>query len=362
MTGCLRAATLLAAAWLAGCGPPAGDASGTGVVEPVSRPYQFTAFAAPVRIDVIGGDEVRTETAVATIEAFLDRTGRDWYAYGDGELGQANAVLANGGSVELSPDLAAVVARALAIAAASGGRFDPTVGNLVNLWGFDREERLAATQAPPAPDRLAEVRAASGGLGDLALDGRRLTAKRPLRIDLGGIAKGSALERIRTELVAAGIEDALVDLGGSSMLALGRRGPRPWRIGLRHPRLDSVFAGLTLEPGESMATSGDYERYFQADGRRYAHVIDPRTGQPASGAVSVTVVSTDPELADAAATALLVGGPGEFNLLVEQLGLAMALLISADGQVLMTPAMAERLRTANGGRVPALDWPALPGA
>jgi FAD:protein FMN transferase len=168
-----------------------------------------------------------------------------------------------------------VVARALAIAEASGGRFDPTVGNLVNLWGFDREERLAATAAPPPDDRLATLRAASGGLADITLDGRQLAARRPLRLDLGGIAKGSALERIRAELVAAGIESALVDLGGSSLLAIGQRGPRPWRIGLRHPRRDAVFAGLALEPGESMATSGDYERYFQADGRRYAHVIDP---------------------------------------------------------------------------------------
>jgi thiamine biosynthesis lipoprotein len=315
-----------------------------------------------VRIDIVSTDGDRADLAVATIEAFLDRTGRDWYAYGDGELGQVNAVLASTGSVELSPELAPVVARALAIAAASGGRFDPTVGNLVNLWGFDREDRLAATAAPPPDDQLAAIRAAAGGLADITLDGRELTARRPLRLDLGGIAKGSALVRIHAELRAAGIDSALVDLGGSSLLAVGQRGPRPWRIGLRHPRRDAVFAGLTLEPGESMATSGDYERYFQADGRRYAHVIDPRTGQPANGAVSVTVVSDDPELADAAATALLVGGTAEFSGLVERLGLALALLIGADGEVLMTPAMAGRLGAANGGRVPTLDWPALPGA
>jgi thiamine biosynthesis lipoprotein len=346
-------ATALLGALLAGCGQaPTGPPT-----EPEPYTYQFTAFAAPIRIDIIGGDRGRADEVVARIEAFLAAAGRDWYAWGDGELGAANAVLAGAGTVELSPDLAAIVARSLELAEASGGRFDPTVGTLVNLWGFDREERLVATTAAPPAEVVAAARAAAGGPGDVSLDGRRITARRPLQIDLGGIAKGSALVRIRAELDAARIGSALVDLGGSSLLAVGQRGSRPWRIGLRHPREDALFAGVNLEPGESLATSGDYERYFKAGDRRYGHVIDPRTGAPATGAVTASVVDNDPELADAAATALLVGGAADFEGLVAQLGLRHALVITADGQLLLTPAMAERLAASNGGRVPPLDWP-----
>ncbi|MBL8224615.1 MAG: FAD:protein FMN transferase [Chromatiales bacterium] len=356
MTPSLPAAALLAGL-LAGCGPAATGAPAS----PGPYTYQFTAFAAPIRIDILGGDRERADQAAARIEAFLADAGRDWYAWGDGELGAANAVLARAGSTELSPTLAAIVGRALALGEASGGRFDPTVGELVSLWGFDREERLAVTTAPPPPEVVAAARAAGGALADVSLTGRQITARRPLRIDLGGIAKGSALLRISAELESAGIGSALVDLGGSSLLAVGQRGDRPWRIGLRHPREDTIFAGVNLEPGESMATSGDYERFFKAGGRRYGHVIDPRTGAPATGAVSTTVLSTDPELADAAATALLVGGDDAFEGLVEGLGLTHALLITADGRLVLTPAMAERLAASNGGRVPPLGWnPAEP--
>jgi len=349
----LLAATLLAGL-LAGCGPaatgqPAGDGPHT---------YQFTAFAAPVRIDILDGDRGQADAAIARIEAFLAAAGRDWYAWGDGELGTVNAALARAGDAELSPALAAIVARALALAAASGGRFDPTVGALVSLWGFDREERLAATTAPPPPEVVAAARATGGALADVSLTGRQIRARRPLRLDLGGIAKGSALVRIGAELESAGVASALVDLGGSSLLAIGRPGDRAWRIGLRHPREDVVFAGVNLEPGESMATSGDYERFFTAGDRRYGHVIDPRTGAPAVAAVGATVLSLDPELADAAATALLVGGAEGFTGLVEGLGLDYALLITADGRLVMTPAMGARLADSNGGRVPALDWTA----
>jgi thiamine biosynthesis lipoprotein len=352
----LRAAALLAGG-LAGCGPAA---TGTpAAAEPYT--YQFTAFAAPIRIDILGGDRDRADQAVARIDAFMAAAGRDWYAWGDGELGAVNDALARAGSAELSPTLTAIVGRALALALASGGRFDPTVADLVSLWGFDREERLAVTTAPPPPEVVAAARAAGGALADVTLTGRRITARRPLRLDLGGIAKGSALLRIGAELEAAGIDSALVDLGGSSLLAIGQREDRPWRIGLRHPRQDAIFAGVNLEPGESMATSGDYERFFKSGGRRYGHVIDPRTGAPATGAVSTTVLSTDPELADAAATALLVGGADGFDGLVERLGLTHALLITADGRLLLTPAMSRRLAASNGGRVPPLGWnPAEP--
>lgn len=343
-----RLAAALLAGLLAGCGPAAAG--------PEPYTYQFTAFAAPVRIDILGGDRDRADEVVARIEAFLAQAGRDWYAWGDGELGAVNAVLARAGSTELSPTLAAIVGRALSLALASGGRFDPTVADLVSLWGFDREERLAVTTAPPPPEVIAAARAAGGALADVTLTGRQIGARRPLRLDLGGIAKGSALARIGAELESAGITSALVDLGGSSLLAVGQRGDRPWRIGLRHPREDAIFAGVNLEPGETMATSGDYERFFKAGDRRYGHVIDPRTGAPATGAVSATVLSPDPELADAAATALLVGGGEAFDGLVERLGLTHALLITVDGRLLLTRAMGERLAASNGGRVPPLGW------
>lgn len=352
-----RAALLLAlVALAAACQPPAPAAP----VEPAIARVDFTAFSSPVSLQLAGADPDRAAPALADIQAFLAVAGRDWYAYGDGELARVNAALVAGEPAPVSPELAAVIARALDLAARSGGRFDPAVGDLVTLWGFDRAERLAATLAPPPPASVGAARAGSGTAADVTLADGVVRARRPLRLDLGGIAKGTALARIGARLTAAGIANALVDLGGSSLLALGTRGDRPWRAGLRHPRRDAVFASLALGPGESLATSGDYERAFKAGGKRYGHVLDPRTGAPATGGVAATVVSPDPELADAAATALLVGGPAEFDGLVARLGVPVALLVTADGRLVTTPAMAARLAADNGGRVPPLDWPATP--
>jgi thiamine biosynthesis lipoprotein len=353
-----RAALLLALlAGTAACQPPAPTAP-AGAAPAVAR-IDFTAFGSPVSLQLAGADPDRAQAAVAGIQAFLAGAGRDWYAFGDGELARVNAALAAGEPAPVSPELAAIIGRALDIAARSGGRFDPAVGDLVTLWGFDRAERLAATLAPPPEAIVTAARAGSGTAADVTLADGVVRARRPLRLDLGGIAKGTAVARIGARLAAAGIDAALVDLGGSSLLALGTRGDRPWRAGLRHPRRDAVFATLALAPGESLATSGDYERAFKAGGRSYGHVLDPRTGAPATGAVAATVVSPDPELADAAATALLVGGPAEFDGLVERLGVPVALLVTADGRLVTTPAMAARLAADNGGRIPPLDWPAV---
>lgn len=296
------------------------------------------------------------QAAAQAIEQFLDAVGNDWYAFGTGELARANDSLSRGEAVTLSPALAAMVARATELHTRSEGLFDPGVCALVRLWQFDREENLAISDGPPPDVEVRTLTDGQGTLADVTLDGRQLTPRRPLCIDLGGIAKGTALEHIRALLAARDIRDALIDLGGSSVLALGTRplaagGNRPWRIGVRNPRGDQVFATLWLADGEAAATSGDYARGYELNGRRYHHVLDPRTGQPGSEAIGVTVVARDAELADAAATALMVGGPARFTALCASLGITDALLIGPDGEMLTTPGMEARLRRSNAGRV-----------
>ena len=171
----------------------------------------------------------------------------------------------------------------MALHAQSGGRFDPGVCALVRLWQFDSQESLAAAAGPPPEAEIQALRARQGTLADLRFDGRTVSATRPLCIDLGGMAKGTAVERARALFAPHGIRNALLDIGGSSQLALGQKGGRPWSIGLRHPREDRVIGRLALEPGEATATSGDYENAYVQDGRRYHHVLDPRTGKPTAG-------------------------------------------------------------------------------
>jgi thiamine biosynthesis lipoprotein len=140
-----------------------------------------------------------------------------------------------------------------------------------------------------------------------------------------------------------GVDDAIVNAGGD-LRAIGTHGDRPWRIGIRHPRADGVIASVELGRDESVFTSGDYERYFLFRGKRYHHILDPRTGYPARGTASVTVISRDPGAADAAATALVVAGPDEWQAIAWSMGIRNVMLIDHQGRAHVTPSMAKRIR------------------
>lgn len=304
----------------------------------------FPAFGTDVRIEILHPEPDQAAAAASDIENRFRVAERDWYAFGTGELARVNGLLAQGQPASVSAELAPLITRAIELHARSGGLFDPAVCALVRLWRFDSEAALATAAAPPSATEIRTLRARQGTLADVRFDGHTVSATRPLCIDLGGMAKGTALEQARLVLVRHGIRNALVDIGGSSQLVIGQKGARPWFIGLRDPRADRVIGRLALTPGEAASTSGDYERGYYRDGHRHHHILDPRTGEPTMGSASVTVLAGDAELADAASTALMVAGPTRFREVSAALGISAALLITTTGELLTTPGMAVRLK------------------
>jgi len=226
---------------------------------------------------------------------------------------------------DLAPETLDVIQAGIAIAEESGGAFDLGLGRLVALWGF-------AEGTPKVPSE-AEIAAALDGVGpgDVTLVNGTVHKSQPdLQLDLGAIAKGYAVDRAAVVLQKAGIESATINAGGDIRL-LGDRDGQPWRIGIQHPRqADAVLA--TLQLGDvAVVTSGDYERGFSRDGIRYHHLLDPRTGQPARGCQSVTVVAPSAMQADALATAAFVLGPQAGLALLERLPGIDGLIVAADG-------------------------------
>lgn len=333
-------------------------AGATACSGPSPTDRQFRAFGTTVRIEILLADTATADAAAGEVERRFRTLERDWYAFGTGELARVNAQLARGDAALVSPELAPLISRAMELHQRSGGRFDPGVCALVRLWQFDTEDALAAAAAPPVDAEIESLRTRQGTLADLRFDGRIAASSRPLCIDLGGMAKGTALEQARALLAKRGVSSALLDIGGSSQLAIGRKSRQPWSIGLLDPRTRRVLARLELAPGEAASTSGDYERGYVLDGRRYHHILDPVSGRPTTGTASVTVLATDAELADAASTALMVAGPEAFLDVCVSLGISDALLVTTRGDLVTTPGMASRLRRDNGGRLPVLEWPA----
>ncbi len=238
----------------------------------------------------------------------------------------------------------------------SGGALDVTVQPLVELWGFYRMER---TSIPP----LLEIQAVLPRVGadrlDLDETGKTAALAEGSRLDLGGIAKGYAIDRAVEALRARGVPAALIDLGGNIGVLGQPPGGRPWAVGIQHPRGNELI-GLLQFRGGAIATSGDYDRYFEVQGQRFSHLVDPRTGWPAEDLYSVTVVAPNATAADALSTAAFVLGPEQ----------GMALLADCEGVqgVLIQPSGKEgegaRLMvstTTGSPRDPAVSFVLEPG-
>jgi thiamine biosynthesis lipoprotein len=199
-------------------------------------------------------------------------------------------------------ELVRVVEAAVGVSEASGGAFDITVEPLVRLWGFYGDHQAVPSQ------RQIDSCLEFVGYGKLRIEDGRVTRLDPrVRVDLGGIAKGYALGEAVKVLKQAGITSAIVDLGGD-VYALGRKGIRQWKVGIRDPRGEGVVDVVAAE-NIAVVTSGDYERFFLGpDSVRYCHIIDPKTGSPARGAASATVLLGDPVAAQGWSKVLFIRG------------------------------------------------------
>ena len=246
--------------------------------------------------------------------------------------------------VRVSPELFRLIRRAVKVSGLTAGAFDITFAGVGDLWDF-----RSAEPAVPNDERIAAA-LRHVGYGKIVLDEERGTVfldDPGARIGFGAIGKGYAANRAVFVMKDRGVRGGLVSAGGD-LVAFGRREDgEPWNIAIAHPRdRDRVLARIPLTE-QAVVTSGDYEQYFIRDGRRYSHIIDPRTGWPASGLQAVTVVCPDAELADALATAAFVMGPEEGFALIERMEGVEALFVTEHGEVRATSGVASHLSDRN---------------
>lgn len=271
-------------------------------------------------------------------EAVLSRTAEG------SELYALNA--SNGATVEYGADdaLPALIETALTISDATDGAFDPTLAPVLDAWGFTKDERCV-----PSADELKELLSHTG-CGKVALektaDGWTVTLLDGAQLDLGGIAKGYAADLLRAQLEKEGVTSATLDLGGDVFVMGRKTDGSDWRIAVKDPADTESYLGVVSAADKFIVTSGVYERYFEENGVRYHHILDPKTGCPAeSGLVSVTVLCENGAWADALSTACFVLGPdGALALrddLADQGTDFELILVTDDGRVLYTDGLAD---------------------
>jgi thiamine biosynthesis lipoprotein len=340
----------LVTVFLAACGRP-----------PLYKQQSYV-FGTLVEITVWGETEERARQVTNQVLADFDRLHHSLHAWEPGTLESLNAAIARGERrIPLDPSLLPLLSDAQRLSAQAEGLFNPAIGNLIRLWGFHAETFEARLPDPATVERLAK---AAPAMADLIIEPPANPGSPPLlhsrnpavRLDLGGYAKGYALDRAAAEFRRQGLFNVLINIGGNVM-ALGSKDGSPWKVGIQHPRQSGAIATLELRDGEAIGTSGDYQRYFEVAGKRYCHLIDPRTGWPAQGVQAVTVIARGAQagvLSDVASKPLFIADPADWRRLAERMGIAEALRIDAGGQPHVTAAMASRLHWVDNATPPAV--------
>ena len=299
------------------------------------------SMGSEMRVTVWTADEPAADAASREVFTEFDRLDNLMSVWRPGsDILRLNAA-AGEQAVPVSPEVREVLRVARQVSEWTGGKFDVTFGALSGLWKFDHDQDNIV---PPRQAVLKQLPLVN--YRDLEVDeesGSAFLRRKGMRVHLGGIGKGYAVERAEKILRRRGLHDFMIQAGGD-LYAAGRRGDRSWRLGIRDPRgpADKIFAALDLKDG-TFSTSGDYERFFMKDGRRYHHILDPATGEPATASRSVTIVAESATLADALSTGIFILGPAGGLALLEKLPNVEGVIVSAKNEVFVTPGLKARL-------------------
>lgn len=317
---------------IAGCGAPAPR-----LVERVA-----TAMGSELRLTAWIADDARAQAAFDAVIAEFDRLDALMSVWRPGsDVLRINAA-AGDRPVTVSAEVRDALNTARQISEWTNGKFDVTFGPLADIWKFDAQNQdnsvpdaaAIAARLPLIDYRQIEIDDAAGTV---------FLRRKGMRVHLGGIGKGYAVERAAAILRAAGVRDFLIQAGGD-LYAGGTKDGRPWRLGINDPRgpAGRTFATVDISDG-TFSTSGDYARSFFKDGIRYHHLLDPATGQPARGCRSVTIVADSPRLADGLSTGVFVLGSRDGMALVERLPHVEAVIVTAANEVMVSSGLRDKV-------------------
>ncbi len=303
---------------------------------------ELFVFGTIIEIKLWGASPEEAGHAFSELQQMFQGMHRDWHAWESGRLTNINKAFSEGRSAIADKDIVEMVRRSQQIEVSTGGRFNPAIGALIRLWGFHTSD-YPITGPPPSQLQISEILEQKPSSADISINGLEMSSNNPVvQLDFGGIAKGYAVDLTIARLRELGIGNAIVNAGGD-LRAIGRHGDRPWRVAIRKPGGGNI-GSIQVRGDEAIFTSGNYERFRQDQTERYPHILNPTTGWPAKDIASVTVITDEGLLADAAATALIVAGLDHWSEVASALDLSQVAVVDESGTVYLTPEIEQRIQ------------------
>jgi thiamine biosynthesis lipoprotein len=309
---------------------------------------QAYVFGTRVEVIVVSPQVEVGRQAIAEVLREFDRLHRTYHAWQSSELTELNSAIAAGRPQQITSEMADLIRESMEFSQRGDYLFDPAIGQLVKLWGFHADEFKAEI---PSAAALANWRNSQPSIADLRIEGTTLRSKnRAVALDFGGYLKGVALDRAAAILRRQGINNALINIGGNVM-ALGTKSGKKWRVGIQHPRQSGAMASIELEDGEAIGTSGDYQRYFEVDGKRFCHLLDPRTAEPVQHTQAVTIVipagNKAGTLSDAMSKPIFIAGPEHWPEIAQKMGIKLVFRVDRNNHIQISKALHDRLTIMN---------------
>lgn len=312
--------------------------------------YSILAFGTLIDVTLYDVSRQQAEIAFEQLQSAFDKYHHDWSPWTNGDLARLNTELGNyhdGSKAAKVPEhLLPLIKKSITLSNKSENYFNPAIGKLINLWQFHKHQDKNIR--PPEPEKISDLIRLNPAMSNLSFTDKNLlkNSNPALMLNFGAFAKGYAIELAINKLKKLNIQNAIINAGGD-LSAIGQHGDRAWNIGIRHPRNNTILASVEVQGNESVFTSGDYERFYFYRSERFHHILNPATGYPAKDAQSVTVLHQDAGLADAAATALFVAGSKHWQRIATNMDIRHVMLIDADGNIHLTPAMEKRIKFHN---------------
>ncbi len=306
---------------------------------------QSYVFGTLVDISIYGETEPAAQEISNQIIRDFQALHNRLHAWRPSELKTLNRAFALGKTpVTIKPDVAAMILDATKLSMQSKGAFNPSIGGLIEAWGFQQDEFKPTNIDEKKLEILVQ---ANPQMTDIVIENSKaFSTNQHVQLDFGGYAKGYALDLAIINLRKQGVKNALINIGGN-IIALGKHGEKPWRVGIQHPRKPNAIAVLNLESGWAIGTSGDYQRYFDLDGKRYCHIIDPATGYPVQGMQAVTVLippqSNAGVMSDVASKPIFIAKSDSRTEAAKSMGVENFLIIESTDKIWVSSAMAKRI-------------------